>query len=237
MPMPTPQPPFGPADSNSPFAAPPRAKRPGGLTAICIIAIVLGALGLLASLKALAGVAFQQAASEAFVMQQQPGVSPEFVEANNKMQQEALEVTHRFWGLTAGVALANLAISAGLLAGAILMLKMNDKARGFLVAVLAVAILFEVIQACVYVFMQLQLAPILSESMPTMMKSSVPAGQPGAQQIAEMGTVVAKAAIFAGIAFQMVFGLAKLIYYAVATRYLCKPRIRALCEPVAADPS
>jgi hypothetical protein len=230
-----PQPPFGPDGSASPFAGPPRAKRPGRLTAVCIIAIILGALGVLGSLSAMASIAFQRAASKAFEMPQQPGPNTEFVEANRKMQQRTQDVALRFWGLNVGVALANLAVSAGLLVGGIVMFKMNGKARAFLLAVLAVAIVFEVIQASVYVLMQLQMAPILAESMPQMMKTTVPKGQPETEQVAEMGAVVAKVTIFVGIAFHAIFALVKLIFYAIGARYLCKPSIRALCKPIVAD--
>jgi hypothetical protein len=232
VPIPAPQPPFGPGDSTSPFAAPPRAKRPGGLTAICVIAIVLGALGVPSSLSTLASVAFGQATSKAFVMPEQPGVNGEFVKTNEKFQQRVDEVSRRFRGANIGLALMNLVVSVGLLVGAILMLKMNVTARRFLVAVLAVAIVFEIVHTCIFVFIQLQMAPVLAESMPRMMKSTVPKGQPGAEQAAEIGGIIAKLAVFGGIAFHVARGLAELIYYAVAARYLCKPRIRALCEPV-----
>ena len=48
-------------------------KRPGGLTAVCVISIVLGVLGLGSSLITLGSLAMQSTFEKAFKMPQQPG--------------------------------------------------------------------------------------------------------------------------------------------------------------------
>jgi hypothetical protein len=235
MTMSNPQSPFGPDGSEPGFGAAPRPRRPGGLTAICVIAIVLGSLGVLGALRTLASVAMQPAMEKSLAVQRQQGANEQAFKAAEQMQQKANELGKRYRGINGGMALVNLIVSACLLVGGIAVLKMSEKGRMLLLAVLAVAIVFDVVHLCVYIVQQLQMATVLAESMPEMMKASAPKGQQGAQQAAEMGATVAKGVMYLVIAVQVAFGLAKLIFYGVGARYLCKPRIRTLCGPSEAD--
>lgn len=71
--------------------------------------------------------------------------------------------------------------------------------------------------------MQWEMAAVMSDWLPRMMEASAPANGPNAQQAAALGMVIAKAGIMVGLAFQLIFSLAKLIYYAVGWSYLRRP--------------
>jgi hypothetical protein len=92
-----------------------------------------------------------------------------------------------------------------------------------LITVFAVALVFETSRSIVQVFMQREMAAVISDSVPRMMEASAPANGPNAQQAAVLGTAIAKASIIAGLAFQLIFSLAKLTYYAVGWSYLRRP--------------
>jgi len=235
MTMSNPESPFLPDGSEPGFGETPRPRRPGGLTAVCVIAIVLGSLGVLGALRTLASVAVQPAMQESLAIPQQQGVNEQAFKAAEKMQQKANELGNRYRAMNGGMALANLIVSGCLLAGGIAVLKLSEKGRVLLLAVLAVALVFDLIYLGVYIVQQSQAATVLAESMPELMRTSAPANQPGARQAAEMGATIAKGVVYLMIAIQVVFGLAKLVYYGLGARYLCMPPIRALCRPREAD--
>jgi hypothetical protein len=238
MTMSNPESPFLPDGSEPGFGEAPRPRRPGGLTAVCVLAIVLGSLGALSSLSGLVGSVARPFAEKSLTPPQLPGGNDEFVKANLESQKKIRLVADRYWGLTAGVGVLNLVVSAGLVVGGIVLLRPNAKARSFLLAVFAVAIAFTIVQVAVAIFMQVKMAPAMAEMMPNAMKASVPKGQAGteqAAQMAQMGTTMAKVVSGLAIAFCVFLGLVNLVFYAVGARYLCKPHIRALCRPSEAD--
>jgi hypothetical protein len=104
------------------------------------------------------------------------------------------------------------------------------RACTLLIAVFAVALLFEISRSIVQAFMQCETAAVLSDLLPRMMEASAPANGPNAQQAAFMGAAMAKAGIIAGFAFQLIFSVAKLSYYAVGWSYLRRPAARQWLE-------
>jgi hypothetical protein len=236
--MTTPATPFDPrqpqysfGDSTMGFDGAP-AQRPGGLTAICVIAIVLGALGLCGSLLTLGILAMQKPLENAFKMQQKvPSGIPESFKAQmemqnetqNKMQEATQKVNQRYWGVHVGLGLLNLAFAGSLLAGGIMALKLNPKARAFLVVVFAAAIVFEIVRTIVIVFVQLNTVAVLS---------AIP--NSGAGPAVTMMTF-AKVAAIGGMVFWAGFGLAKIVFYGIGAAYLRRPNIRALFQETTID--
>ena len=105
----------------------PLSGRPGVLTAICVIAIVLGGLGLgtglLAVVSLVGGEAIQAAIPD------NPGMDEEMKKIQTEMEQEMQAVTDRYWGYHAVFLLGHFAVATGLLAGGIMAIKMNPKGR------------------------------------------------------------------------------------------------------------
>jgi len=226
MPFDPRQPRYSPGDSLVDVDGPPR-QRPGGLTAVCVIAIVLGAMGLLTSLLALGGRALKEPLENAMRVQPQPGMSEDFAKAQKEMQ----DVGQKYPGITMGITVLNLVIASSLIAGAIMVLNLNPKARTLLVAVFAAAIVFEIVGGGFMVFIQLDMAPAMSR----MMTANTPKGGPGAEQAAVVTAMVAKVVMFLVIALRVGWILAKIVFYGFGARYLCRPNIRQLFQTTTTD--
>jgi hypothetical protein len=205
-------------------------QRPGGLTAICVIAIILGAFGLLGSLAGLGGQAMKKDFEKAFAVPQQQGTPPEFLKAQTEMAKKMQAVNDRYAGFTTGIALLNLVCASCLLGGAIMTLVMNPKGRTFLIAVFAAAIVFEIVRCIVGIFMQLDIAAAMSDAMQQMMKTGMPQGGRGAEQGAAFVGTLTKVGAVVGMAVTVGWGLAKMVFYGVSAGYLRRPNIRRLFQ-------
>jgi hypothetical protein len=227
-----------PGDTTAGFEGAPR-RRPGGLTAVCIIAIVLGGLGILGALQAFGSVALQGVMQKTFSMPPQPGMTKDFAKvqkAQEEMQTALQDVGHKYLGFTLGAAALNMAISACLLIGGIMLLKMNPKMRTFMIAVFAVAIVYAIANAVVMVRLQTDMGDAMAKTMPKMMVAAGPKNAPGAQEGAAFVASFARAWIYVVIGFGLLWALFNVVFYAVGARYLCRPTIRQLFErPPAAD--
>jgi preprotein translocase subunit SecG len=216
-----------PGDPTAGFDAPP-PQRPGGLTAVCVIAIVLGALGLCFSVLGVASLAFQDQLQK-FVKQQQhlpPGMAngplKTEMEARAKMQERVYEaaekVTHRHMGASSVVLVLNLLISASLLAGAIATLKLSPKGRQFLIAVFLAAILFEIVRGIVLVLTQLDMAAELS---------AIPSAGSGS---ADVPLMMARITAILSMVLWLALALGMVVFYGIGASYLRRPTILPLFE-------
>jgi len=210
-------------------------ERPGMLTAVCVIAIVLGVMGLGKSLFGLGGLALKKTLENAFKMPPQPGMREGFVEAQADMQKEMQAVTDRYWGVNVGLASLNLAFSASLLVGGIMTLRLNPTARTFLIAVFAAVIVFEIVHTVVTVFIQLEVAAVTSDAMPRMMAAAGPKGGPPPEQFTTVMATFTKVLTFVIIAFCSALGLAEVVFYGVGACYLRRPNIRQLFQQTTTD--
>jgi hypothetical protein len=89
---------------------------------------------------------------------------------------------------------------------------------------------FEITRSIFQGFLQWQMAAIMSDFLPRMVEASAPVNGPNAPQVVIMGTAVAKASLMVGFASQLVFSVAKLIYYAVGWSYLRRATVRRWLE-------
>jgi hypothetical protein len=195
-----------------------------------VIAIILGGLGLLGSLVTMASLAVGSRLQQAMTMSPPGPGRDRLAELQRTMQQRIQAVTDRYRWPSAGLALLNAGLAASMLAGGIMALKRTPRARTLLITVFAVALLFEISRSIFYVFMQWEMAAVITDFLPRMMEASSPANGPNAQQSAAMGAVIAKASIIVGLAFSLTLSVAKLIYYAVGWSYLRRPTVRHWLE-------
>jgi hypothetical protein len=238
--MPMPSEPFNPYESPVPVASssdgmPPLGRRrPGGLTAIAVIAIILGSLGLIGSLFGLASFALQPVLRSAFTLPAGLANDPA-MKAQRDMQREMQEkmqaVTDRYAPFTVGFAVINLFLAGSLLLGGIWILKIQPKGYAVLTYAFLIAIIFEIIRAIVQTFMQVELGTVMASIMPEMMKAAGPKAGQGAAQGAEFIAMATKIGIAVGVVFAIVPVLAKLVYYIIGVVYLRRPQIRQLFEP------
>ena len=194
-----------------------------------MIAIVLGCLGLASSLMTLATLAVRPWMQQTLAASMPPPRDQKLRDAQLAMQQQIETVNRRYETWNWGFALANLAVSATLLAGGIMALRICPKVRKLLIGVLTLTILVEVVRTIVHVVMQLEMAPVVAESMSRMM-AAAPHGASGASQGAAFAVSAAKAGIYLAIAVAVGWLLAKLIFCVVGIWYLRRPSICPLFE-------
>ncbi len=177
----------------------PHGRRPGGLTAVSVIAIILGGLGLLGSLMTFASLAVGSRLQQALEMSPQGHGRDRSIEVQRTMQKRIQAVSDRYCWPNAAFALANVCLSGGMLAGGIMALNRTARARTLLMAVFSVAILFEISRSIVLAFMQWEMATVMSDLLPRMMERSAPSNGPNAQLPAAMGAAIAKASMVIGL--------------------------------------
>jgi hypothetical protein len=190
-----------------------------------VIAVILGGLGLLGSLVAVAGLAAGSRLQQAMTWSPPGPDRDKMVDVQRTMQRKIQAVADRYWWPNLGFSLLNAGLAASMLAGGIMVLNRAARARKLLMTVFAVAILFEISRTIVHAFMQWETAAVMSDLLPQMMGASRPVHGPNAQQAAAIGAAIAKAGIIVGLAFNLIFSLAKLIYYAVGWSYLRRPAV------------
>ncbi len=202
------------------------ARRPSGLTAICIIAVVLGVLGLFSGLmkgvNVLFGAEMQQAVGSF------GAVSPEQAKVQQDMNAAIAAEMGRFRLANSVLCVAQLAFCGALVYSGIKTLGLKAAGRSLMLAACACMLVYEIGQAIAFVFQQLALSPIMELYMPQLMKGSA-GNNASAEQI---GQVMARISIILGIVFQCVWTLIKFIFYAVAIVYLRKANVIALFDPI-----
>jgi hypothetical protein len=214
-----------------PSAALPADRRPGGLIAIAIIAIVFGGFGLFASVAQLGYVlrANHEAAAEPIPKQFAEKMSSKQVkaykEAQQEMQQKATAVARRYRSVNVGFSCINLLLSAAILIGAILVLSLTPLGRSALVDVFLAAILFEVIRTAVQIVMQVDFTTATAAAMQRMFEAMPHAAGPKDAQAIEVAAVAAKIGFYIGIAFTVCVAATQAIFYIVGFLYLRRPEI------------
>ena len=200
--------------------------RPGGLTALCIISIVLGALGLFAGLSRCVALAFPRQL-QAAVANLQPD------EEAAQLQQEIADETNelmrqhvvRNWVLAVG----RLAMVVGLLLGGIWSLGLKRRGRTTLLVVFAVGIVLEIAQIWPMLEDREITAKTLQRTMQAQMeKQPRPKTPPGFDaSMKVMGQVVATVQLVVMAALL----LGKCGFYAFGLWYLTRPARAALFVP------
>lgn len=206
------------------------SQRTGGLTAICVIALVLGALSIFSAfsqaLSLLAGDKLQAAISQA-----QPANVQGMQQAQQEMLEKAAAITRKY-AVYHWISFAVQSILAGLMiVGAILTLQLKSAGRKLLLFALAASLLFVPAKAVLTGLVTKETAPLITEMMDQLAKNSAPPGAkqpPGFDQV--MGGM---ARIMVVMQWVMLVGMAALwcIFYLVGVWYLTKPAVKALFIP------
>jgi hypothetical protein len=184
------------------------AKRPGLLTTIAILGIVLGALGVLSSLGNIATLVFQDQIADLQGMAELPEAQREFTE-------QIREFT-RAYDVPGGIgALANFVTSVLLILGGAMVLARKQSASGVMMYTLIASIVVDVYNTGLAAIMQVRMMPLMEE-----MTREMTAGNAGMES-------VLSAAQWAGLAFAAFWLVCKLGYYSVALVALKRPAARA----------
>ena len=196
--------------------------RTGWIKAICIIAIVLGGLGLGNALLGAIGLWVGPRMQAAFPVVDRPGVPKRVQELQQDMQRDMQAVQERFWTLNAGLLGVHLVVASGLLVGGIQSLCRIPSGRRILVAACTAAILFELVRGTAQSLIQIQVMSVMGHFLQEMMQISMNE----AAEAAEWVTWGARAAMLVGVVMMLVWILAKVVFYGIAVWYLRKPVVR-----------
>ena len=204
--------------------------RPGGLTALCILAIVLGALGVLTGLGGIAAVALQGPMQDA-VAHLQP---QQDADVQQKLMEESREFARQHAVRNGVLAGLRLLVASGLLTGGILTLRLRPYGRKILLIALASGIGFEIAQ----LWPAVEAIPFTQRAMELSMEGQQKQAQgngKNAQDAAAMMRVMAKA--IAAMQVMVIAGmfLAKAGFYGFGLWYLTRPHVAALFVRPAAD--
>jgi hypothetical protein len=207
-------------------AVAPPGYRPGGLTAVCIIAIILGALGLLGGLASLStgllGAQMQQWQARIGTT----GAPAEMARLQTEMNTKMMQVANRYRIASVALAVFQLAVAVALLRGGIRAMGIHESGRSLLRWACGVAIAFELCRLPVNVLLQLENMAIMEDYFPRVMQSSAPGAQ--GDQIAEFTSMLTKFSTILGWVVMAGWFLLKMAFFGVALRYLGKPEVKAL---------
>lgn len=195
----------------------------GRVKAICIVAIILGGVGVATALLSAVGLVVGQQLQAAFSGPNPPGMSQELQDAQQQVQQEIQAVQERFWIANLVLAGAHMLVAALLLTGGIQALRRVRPGRKMLVAACLSAIVFELVRGTLQTVMQVQILSVTMNFFEQMMGASMEQ----AAEVAEWLAWFSRLAMIAGLLLAVGWILIKLLFYSVAVWYLRKP---AVCQ-------
>lgn len=213
--------PFGDSQASAAMGLAPR--RPGGLTAICVVAIVLGVMGLISSswkgVNLVAGRAIQAA-----ITSMAPQPDPKMAKAQQEMNDAIWEETEKFIIPSIVLTTAQFGICFALVFGGIKSLGLTGLGRQVLVWACCLIVLFEIGQFVTFVFMQIRMVPVMEVHMSKIFEGT-PNAPPGGDEL--FGTMM-KFGVIVGLIFQGGWALIKVVFFGVAVWYLRSHRIVGL---------
>jgi len=211
----------GPA-AESPEDSPRPDALPGGLKAICIIVIVLGALGTIAAMVTGVGLVLGQQAQAAFAPQQDMGA--EMRQIQDQMQEEMNAIAAKYRMPSVGAMLLHLLTALMLLIGGVMTLRRKALGRRILLWGCGLSIVYLVVETILNTLMQLQSLPIYQEYGDDLMAE---AARQGGGDAANMPNFL-MIAIFVGLGFAVLLSVAKIVFYLISIFYLRRSQVEAL---------
>lgn len=210
-------------------------NHPVWLKVVCIGCIVLGALGLAASVTGIIGllVAEQgQVWMEKLMGAVQQGMPPQMKEVQGQLMQESMDIQRQWRPFHLALAVTNLFVASGLLAGGIQALRMKPVGQKLLLAALAAASVFEVVRAVPTTLMQWQTTQLMGPYMERLMEASTAQGQnmPPAQRqsFQRMMRSTMVAGTLMGLAMTIAIATFKIAFYVAGIWLLRRPHIQAM---------
>jgi hypothetical protein len=208
------------------------AGRPGWYTFFCVIAIIMGALGVANALLGTVMLFAADSLQQAFQGPPPPGLGTDFVELQNEMNAEMLAVTHRyFWFLlTSQILLAFVAV--GLVSGGTRALGMIRSGARLLSTMFLVTSVFEVARLVLTIFIQIEtnqvgqkfVAPLMEKAASAQGGNGLPPG------MSQVFASIMPIATGVGICFLVGWVIVKLAIYLSGWVYLNKPHVQSMLK-------
>ena len=207
------------------------AGRPGWYTFFCVIAIILGGLGAGNALMGTAGLIFASSLQQGFQGPPPPGVSPDFIELQDKMNAEMLAVTNRYFWLLLPTQILLALIAVGLLLGGIWALGMTRPGVKMLITMFLVTSVFEVARLVLTIFHQMEAGQVMQKHFGPLMEKATPQGGQGMPQgVSQIMTSAMSIGIGVGICVAVGWVIVKLAIYLSGWFYLNRPHIQAMLK-------
>ncbi|HTN76533.1 MAG TPA: hypothetical protein VL096_14840 [Pirellulaceae bacterium] len=208
------------SDYSPPSGVPmkPLPLRPGGVTVVSILAIVLGVMGLFgvcAGGVGLAAGSFMQGMLTAPAGGANPVQKIQF-----DLNKELLAINERYMPLHVVMLIGLLVVASWLLVGGIQALRMKSGGRSLLLYAFFATILFELLRTGATAFLQLATLPIYDE----LARRTGDELGPNMGSAKSMVSMMYGMAIF-GMVMVFVWGTAKVVLYGFCAKYLAKPEI------------
>jgi hypothetical protein len=198
----------------------PGYRRPGGLTAICVIAIVAGIVGILLVLMGALGFVVSLALQGNFPT---GSTTSEAHRLTQEMNEEVHALALYFVIPNILVYLIDSAVAVSLLVGGVKGLKLKPHARRLLLVTFCGALIFELLRTPYYLYQQMLFSGIQNEYWPKIF-----AAQSG--PVAFDGEAMASFMSIVGYVMIVVFLLMKGGFYAVGATYVSRPKIKQLFD-------
>lgn len=200
------------------------SQRPGQLTAIAILAIVLGILGSCGGLWGIGGALLQgslQQAQEGWM--ESSGMPAEQLEAQRAMQERIEEIQRKWLPFTVTHQSLNLLASALLLAAGVMLLRTNARAPGVFLGAVGANVFVDLAGGILGVVVQQDTQEVMQQMM-----ADIAAGSPEAPGADRMFEGVMQASAWLGVCMAGGWLLLKVAYYVWGVVYLRKPEVKRL---------
>jgi hypothetical protein len=194
------------------------------LTALAVIAIVLGSFGVLGGLQRVAGLVLQPALSQMGRIRDNPNASPQMQQqvARQRAMQDDMQRVQRSWNPVMWViAPTSIVFCTCLIIGGALCIKLSRTGRKLLVGTCIAGLAFDMGRGAADVLMTMQISRVMQDHM-----ASITGGDPGA----EMATGVMSATMGMGLAFAGAWVVLKVAYHLWVVIYLTRRPIEDLFE-------
>jgi hypothetical protein len=216
-----------PSLPEGPYAGRSASNRPGWLTALCVVCVVLGALGLMNALMGTAGALAGPYLQALIQPKPSPSMPPEMQQAQQDLQDELQAVQDRYFvPLVAWIALRFIAALL-LLIGGLQCLSLRESGRKLLIAACAVAIGFELSHAILQSIVNMENLAAFNSFGDTFLQS-MPEGSQASPGMQNAMRSLLRGTIIAGLVVFYLLVLLKVGLYLFGMIYLQKLHIRAL---------
>jgi hypothetical protein len=213
-----------PALPQGPYAPSPGA-RPGWLTALCVIAIVLGVLGFMNGVMGVVGTVFAEQFQTMFTPAGGGGMPPEMQAIQDKFQDETLAVQQKFYAFTLLASILRIAVATALVVGGIQCLGLKESGRQILLLACGAAVLFEIGQAVLQSLVSMEMMTAVNSYFENFLQSMP---RQGNGPPPEVFMSIMKGSLIAGFVVQYAIGLLKVAFYIWGALFLSRQAIKAL---------
>jgi hypothetical protein len=227
------------AKPKSDFPFQPVKRRSGGVTAICVLAIILGSFGLMSGCGSIVNVATGGRMQQMFTPAT-PGVPKEMQEAQDEFAGAMTSIMQRYSVVNGIFGVLLLALAAALVWGGIKTLQLSDSGRRLLKTAMILAVPLEIARAVPATLIQLEMSPALQQHMDRTMEAARPPGKelkPQEKAVFETISTFVRVVMWISVAFILLWVVIKIAFFAFSARHLGKPSVREMFTTTKAAPA